>query len=198
MSDLRARRHRTTKFEITEAGLRLFEAQGYDTVTMEDIAEAAGVSRRTLYRHFPTKDRILLDLPLESMAQWDQIVDELPADAAPKVVIETAARAIAAWSDADGERIRTAWQIVAKTPALEPGFLANPTWTERVVSVLTDQARGPAFDTRAAVVVAGAYLGAIDATMAHWAAGAEGTIADAIETIIDQLSPVWPAPRRRH
>lgn len=195
MPDLRARRHRATRSEIIEVGLRLFESRGYDAVTMEEIADAAGVSRRTLYRHFPSKDRILLDLTAEATASWDGVLAELAADTPARVVLERAARAGASHLDAQREQLRTAWRIIATTPAIETAFLANAAWTERLVAVLTDEARGHPFEPAAAAVVAGAYLGALDAAMAHWASGSDGTIADGVDMVITQLAPIWS--RRR-
>lgn len=40
---------------IAQVALRLFERRGFDAVTMTDVAKAAAVSRRTLFRHFPSK-----------------------------------------------------------------------------------------------------------------------------------------------
>jgi AcrR family transcriptional regulator len=179
--------------EIVDAALDLFDSDGYEAVTMEQVAHAAGVSRRTLYRHFPTKDRLLLDLPLEWMEMWDDVVAALPPTTAPREVIERAARAIASHLEANRQRIRTAWRIIDTAPALEPAFLANPVWTQRVVALLTDPARGAVLAPREAVAIAGAYLGAIDAVMLHWAAaGAGGTVTEAVDTVITQLAPIWP------
>ena len=41
--------------EIARIALELFEREGFDRVTMDEIADAASVSRRTLFRLFPSK-----------------------------------------------------------------------------------------------------------------------------------------------
>jgi AcrR family transcriptional regulator len=193
MGDLRERRHRETRRDLMETGIRLFAEHGYDAVTMDQIAGAAGVSRRTLYRHFPSKDRILLDLTVEWTEMWDETVDGLPPDTPARQVVEHAVRTIAAHLDAEAAPMRLAWRIVESVPALEPAFLANPTWTGRFVALLTDEARGPAVGLPLAVTIAGAYLGAVDATMLRWATGAdERTVVEAMDFVLEHLAPLWP------
>jgi AcrR family transcriptional regulator len=57
----RAVRTRETRARIAEAALELFVTQGYAETTIDQIAEAAGVGRRTVFRHFATKEAMLFD-----------------------------------------------------------------------------------------------------------------------------------------
>jgi AcrR family transcriptional regulator len=45
--------------DLLEAALNLFSANGYDDTTTDQIAESAGVSPRTFFRYFPTKESVL-------------------------------------------------------------------------------------------------------------------------------------------
>jgi AcrR family transcriptional regulator len=54
---LRERKKRETLQRIAETGLKLFIAQGYEGTTLEAIAEAAGISRRTFFYYFKSKKR---------------------------------------------------------------------------------------------------------------------------------------------
>jgi AcrR family transcriptional regulator len=56
---LRERKRRQTLRAITDAGLRLFLANGYDETTLDDIAAAANISRRTFFSYFESKEEIL-------------------------------------------------------------------------------------------------------------------------------------------
>jgi AcrR family transcriptional regulator len=58
---LRDRQARQTRARIAEAALGLFVSQGYSETTIDQIAEAAGVSRRTVFHHFPAKESMVLD-----------------------------------------------------------------------------------------------------------------------------------------
>ena len=59
---LRERKRRETLQRITDAGIALFVAKGYETTTIDEIAVAAGLSRRTFFYYFKSKDDILLSL----------------------------------------------------------------------------------------------------------------------------------------
>lgn len=55
----RARKRRQMLEHLTNTAASLFDAHGYEFVTMEQIAAQADVAKRTLYNHFPTKEAVL-------------------------------------------------------------------------------------------------------------------------------------------
>lgn len=57
---LRERKRKETLDRIASAGLKLFIQHGYDSTTLDDIAEAAGISRRTFFYYFKSKEDVLL------------------------------------------------------------------------------------------------------------------------------------------
>jgi AcrR family transcriptional regulator len=57
---LRERKRRQTLQRIAEVGLQYFVAKGYDATTLDEIAAAAGISRRTFFYYFKSKDDILV------------------------------------------------------------------------------------------------------------------------------------------
>lgn len=70
MTSLRER-NRLNAMRLTQrTALDLFEERGFDAVTVSEIAEAVGMAPSTLYRHFETKEAILL---------WDEHDDSLDA-----------------------------------------------------------------------------------------------------------------------
>ncbi|MEV0749228.1 TetR/AcrR family transcriptional regulator (plasmid) [Streptomyces sp. NBC_00184] len=67
---LRDRRRTETRRTIQAHAIRMFTDSGYDAVAVADIAEAAGVSAMTVYRHFPTKeDLVLIEQPARLIAE---------------------------------------------------------------------------------------------------------------------------------
>ncbi len=83
----RERKRQETLRRITEAGIKLFSVRGYDETTLDEIAAAAGISRRTFFHYFKSKDEILLSLQSGmgervAAALADQPRDIRPLDAA--------------------------------------------------------------------------------------------------------------------
>ncbi|MGH2562111.1 MAG: TetR family transcriptional regulator [Thermomicrobiales bacterium] len=64
-TSLRERKKQQTKQALQEQALRLFLERGYEATTIEEIAEAAGVSPRTFFRYFSTKEEVLVKDPYD-------------------------------------------------------------------------------------------------------------------------------------
>jgi len=93
---LRARKRRETMRRITDAGIRLFLERGYDATTLDDIAAAAAISRRTIFHYFKSKDDILLSLQSGMGAMIADAVrkaapDKQPIEAVRDAVIQVCA-----------------------------------------------------------------------------------------------------------
>lgn len=74
---------KATSTDILRAAWALFETRGFDAVTMSEIAEQAGVSRRTLFNHFPHKVALLFE-PIDGyVEQFRTELQQHDASAAP-------------------------------------------------------------------------------------------------------------------
>lgn len=60
LEGLRARKRRETLGRITDKAIALFAANGFDATTLDAIADAAGISRRTFFHYFKSKEEIVL------------------------------------------------------------------------------------------------------------------------------------------
>lgn len=93
---LRARKRQDTLRRIAETGLRLFGERGYEATTLDAIAEAAGISRRTFFSYFRSKEEILLEWQMRGFsAQLREAVLGQP-DGAPIDVVRGAMLQLAA------------------------------------------------------------------------------------------------------
>ena len=175
-STLRARRRAETQRTIQTHAVRLFGERGYDATTVADVAEAAGVSPMTVYRHFPTKeDLVLVD------QNGPLVAERIAASPAGQPLVRRigsalidSAATLARGGDRDdptaNERFLLArLQLMIEVPALRARHLdSHYALQQAIVDALGPDAADPdsAFQARAA---AGACLAALHTALVHWA-----------------------------
>lgn len=77
---LRDRNRARVRAEIVSAARRLFLRYGYAATSVEQVADAAGVSPRTVFRHFPRKEDLVFHRHAEEIGRFRRLLDEQPAD----------------------------------------------------------------------------------------------------------------------
>ncbi|GAA1477611.1 hypothetical protein GCM10009623_20570 [Nocardioides aestuarii] len=154
-----------TRTHLQEAATRLFEEQGYDATTVEQIAGAAGVSHMTFFRHFPTKDAVLLDDGFDPAIA--AAVAAAPASLPPLARVCAGLRAaLADLSLPEEDQVRRRVRIASGHPALRGGMHANTEATrEALVEVLVADRRTDPFVAR---VACSAVLAALTAALQEW------------------------------
>lgn len=85
----RARKRQETHRRIVEAGLTLFLEHGYETTTLDMIAEAAGISRRSFFSYFRSKEDVLL---ARVGSGFPKALQEAMAEKSPEMAPLAAAR----------------------------------------------------------------------------------------------------------
>jgi AcrR family transcriptional regulator len=91
------KRHETLQ-RIAETGLKLFIAHGYEGTTLEAIAEAAGISRRTFFYYFKSKEQVLLAghgagfVDALRLAMLEESRDQEPIDAVRHCLLKLVSR----------------------------------------------------------------------------------------------------------
>lgn len=86
--------------QLADTAWALFETEGFAAVTMERIAEAADVSKVTLYRHFPVKEALLRHIFHRELREgWPLIQDELNRVAPGLARLERFLQLQAAWCE---------------------------------------------------------------------------------------------------
>src|ERR1039458_7118677 len=64
---LRGRKRRITRQLISDAATVMFAARGFDNVRVSEVADRVGVSEKTIYNYFPTKESLVLDTADEAI-----------------------------------------------------------------------------------------------------------------------------------
>jgi AcrR family transcriptional regulator len=86
VAGLRERKKLATRLAIHEAGMRLFAEHGFTATTVDAIAEAAGVSRATVFSYFPTKEEIVFG---DAAAAVDMLAERLSGRPAGEPAVAT-------------------------------------------------------------------------------------------------------------
>jgi len=90
-----------TRRRVLDGAYRLFRRQGYSRVSMDEIAAAARVTKRTLYYHFESKDQLLANVLEDqhhlALAAFKTFGDRLSGS--PQAIVDGLFRELAVWSD---------------------------------------------------------------------------------------------------
>src|SRR6476661_548017 len=116
----RAGRRRTTSWEhISHVAIDLFTAQGFDEVSVDDVAAAAGIARRTLFRYYPSKSALPwgdFDAHLDHLRD---LLNELEPDVPVGEALRTALLAFNRFDEQETARHRQRMRVILETAALQ-------------------------------------------------------------------------------
>lgn len=169
---------------LARVALELYTERGFEQTTAEDIAERAGVTERTFFRHFADKREVLFD---GSAALQTHLVDAIASAPAGLPPIEVVGRAFAGAGALLEERrdfARRRAAVIAATPALqERELLKLATMAAAAAEALrargvADPAAGLAAQVGVAAFTTGFELWVADASPDGLAATIEGALAD--------------------
>lgn len=105
----------STREKLVEAAFALFDEQGFEATTVEDVVERAGVGRTTFFRHFRAKEDAVLPDHERRLADVVQRLEESDA-LAPR--ISAAARIVLERYLAEGERAKVRHRLAKSVPAI--------------------------------------------------------------------------------
>ncbi|GHF46858.1 acyl-CoA-like ligand-binding transcription factor [Streptomyces griseosporeus] len=168
---LAQRKRQLVADELTRAALDLLARKGFDAVTVDDIVGAAGVSKRTFFRYFASKEDVVVQFLGEMGTGMRAALAERPAQEPPSVALRHTV-----WSAVDacaghGEQTLRVIRLILGTPALLARFLERQAqWRDALAEELTRRlGLGPA--GLYPQLAAGAALTAFDTVLQRWSAG---------------------------
>nr|WP_216645477.1 TetR/AcrR family transcriptional regulator [Isoptericola halotolerans] len=170
-----------TRARVLDAALDLFERQGYDGTTVAQIAAAAGITPMTFFRHFPTKDAVLVSDPYDPL-----LAEAVAAQPRDLPAVERVRRGmLAALGTIEPVEHATAVRrvrLVAASPALRAAVVLATYDTERAITDALVDDGVPHLD---AAVAAAACLGAC--TAALFAMPADADLGAVVTRALDVL-----------
>lgn len=186
LEGLRERKRRETRKRIAETGLGLFLEHGYEATTLDAIAAAADISRRTFFHYFESKEDILVAWESGAGEAFRDALDERPADEPPLEAMRNAM--LTAITRFGTERALAIHRLMQETEALRARKQANyerheQAWLTALREKWPDPARQAALR-----VVAVTGVGAFRIACERWSAdGGKRPLGDYVEETFDTL-----------
>ncbi|TMR96687.1 TetR/AcrR family transcriptional regulator [Nonomuraea basaltis] len=162
----RERKKQRTREALAAAAVRLFERQGYDETTVAEIAEAADVSTRTFFLHFPAKEDVLLaNVQVRVDIGLHTIAGRRPGEAAPDVLARAVEEMIAnTWrTDLPSGMAGLRAGLVTSSPAVQARLLQRVLAAHAELAQALRQAYPEELDEVDASALVGAVMGAVGA-----------------------------------
>jgi AcrR family transcriptional regulator len=188
---LRERKKLDTYRAIAQAARQLVQQRGLDAVTVDQIADAAGISTRTFFNYFPCKEEAVVGVDPVVLTDLADEVRRRPAGEEP---IE-ALRAVLVGRTAEGVSLQR-WQLrnelVARHPDLLPRHLGAMAGVEAALSGALAERAGtdPRVDPRIPMLVAAA-MAAVRAGIAWWEhSDRSQPLPVVLDTAFDLLAPL--------
>lgn len=162
-----ARKRVEGRRRVREVAFSLFEKQGFESTTVDEIAEASGVSRRSIFRYFKSKEGIFFATQHEKLEMFRELVSQPQEGESPYQTARRACLTLAQHFEQDRAQIMTHYRITATAQSLMPlDASLNRSWDDAMLSALL---RGQESSWQHEVL-AGAMMGMMRAVLRGWVA----------------------------
>ncbi|WP_205741040.1 TetR family transcriptional regulator [Haloactinopolyspora alba] len=186
---LRERGRRAVRSELSELAVAMFAEHGFDQTTVDDIARAAGMSKRSFFRYFESKE----DAVLGAVAvMGEQVADDVRSRPPEEDTWESLCHVVRAWQDRiDGSVQRVAeLRLVEQTPVLQARYQQRREEARKLISAAVRDRAAERLDALTADLLTAAAASALEAAQREWLRS--GGSADRAELLDRALSIVRP------
>ncbi|HOW95857.1 MAG TPA: mycofactocin system transcriptional regulator [Mycolicibacterium fallax] len=183
------RRPSTTHDQIAAVAIELFGERGFDAVSVDDVAAAAGIARRTLFRYYSSKNAIC-------WGDFDAHLDHLRgllASADPALSMRDALRAALLdfndFGDTEAHRHRQRMRVILETAELQAYSMTMYAGWRAVIAEFVARRRGESARDLAPQTIAWTMLGVALAAYEHWLADESVALPQALGAAFDLAAP---------
>ena len=178
---LRDRKKLETRDALARVAAELFGQRGFEAVTIDEIAEAAGVSRRTYFRYFATKEAVVFPRASDRRERFRTMLARYRDRHDPFAAVRRACLEMAEEFGRHRDELLLQHRVVETSPTLMSHESAlDLEWEAAIGEALIRGTSRAA--RRSASILAGAVMGAIRATLREWFLGGARTDPVALAT----------------
>jgi AcrR family transcriptional regulator len=191
---LRERKRLDRRRRIEDVAIDLFERQGFDATTIEQIAAAADIAPRTFFSYFDTKDDVVLADYADRLGRILHELDQRPTDEAAWSALQGSFAAVASDYAAESDRLARRFAIMAATPSVQARSLQlQAGWEHTLTTHLATRLAAASGDPTPRLLAATA-VAVMRASLQHWLTGPRAVdlptlVQDAFDQIGTGLAP---------
>jgi TetR/AcrR family transcriptional regulator, regulator of mycofactocin system len=183
------RRPSTTQDHITDVALALFAAHGFDEVSVDDVAKAAGIARRTLFRYYASKNAIPwgdFDAHLQHLRD---LLSSLSTEIPLAEALREALLSFNTYDDQEMAQHRRRMRVILETAGLQAYSMTMYAGWREVIAAYVAQRIGAAPADLMPQTVGWLMLGVALSAYEHWLADESVALADAIGEAFEVARP---------
>jgi AcrR family transcriptional regulator len=187
---LRARKQIQTKNALWDAAIDLFAEKGFEETTIDEIADAAQVSRRSFFRYFESKNDLMAQPIVNLVDSISRAVTQCPESAPPSELFHYVVSALAQQSAAE---VRTAkvMEIAEKCPAARDALLSRMSTVQNQI----EQAFRKRCKANLTVqVISSLTLSALSLSTRHWFANGQKKIDVSTRKVLASIADIACGP----
>ncbi len=175
--DLKSRKQELVRNAILDAAITLFEKKGFDQTDVAEIAEAAGISKRSFFRYFATKDDLLARSVMEYGAVLVAAIRSTPRELTDLEVIHETLLAGVRYNEQPGARARQLIAISTSHPTARRAYLSRKHLVEDAVAeAFASREQSGRHNHLRLRLLAGITLAMMNATIGAWFLEEEKTL----------------------
>lgn len=176
VANLREQLKATTRQELTRIGIDLFLEQGFANTTIDQIVAPVGISKRTFFRYFKTKEDLVFEWQTQMAPALVLELNARPREEAPfKAVSETLFSLLTRINE-NPELAFALMRLLKETPSLAGRDMENRmVWEQALTAALIDREGSKVMARLKARIIVGMAMTAWTAALDEWYAGGGNT-----------------------
>lgn len=189
------RRRVTSRAELEHVAFELFAVHGFEDTTVDDIARAAGIGRRTFFNYFDSKNDVVwgdFDAQLRDMRSRLETSD----GAAP--LMDTLRHALVEFNQVDAAELpwhRRRMELILRVPALQAHATLRYAAWRRVIAEYVGRRQQQRPDSLTPQAIAHAMLGVALAAYEQWLTRTDGNLGELLDTAMLGLAAGFAQPQ---
>ncbi len=179
------RRRSTTPDHITDVAIELFTARGFAEVSVDDVAHAAGIARRTLFRYYASKNAILWGDFDAHLAHLQELLDNVDPRVPMGEALRAALLAFNTFDECETARHRQRMRVILQTAELQAYSMTMYAGWREVMAGFVARRLGVRTTDPLPQTVAWTMLGVALSAYEHWLGDESVTLPEALGSAFD-------------